>query len=324
MQILMSGAIPGEGTPYGHFGVRAVLAVLDTGSGKVSHLFEYEPPEELDGGQNVQFTGFSFDGGRLYVCSFNEILVLGNWPDLRLEDRITIPGFNDLHHCMPWEGGLAVANTGLETVDHVDFDGTLKQRWDLLTDVEGARRIEEEVDYRLIPNTKPHHRHVNHVFVSRGELWATQLRISAAVQVTGGTGRIELGVGMPHDGILMDPDRVFTTTNGHLVLADPDTGEIRERVNLVELTPDLEQLGWCRGVARHPDDRDQFFVAFTKGRRSRWKDVAYRLRHGHYNPPSRVALYDLRRGSLNATWMVGEDPGLILFQLEVLDDRHAI
>ena len=324
MQILMSGAVPGEEGELGHFGVRGVLAVLDTESGDVVKVFEYEPPDELKGGQHIQFTGFCFDADRLYVCSFNEVVVLGGWPRPQVVGRITLPGFNDLHHCLRWRDGLAIANTGLETVDYVSLDGQLKERWDMLAGDEGAREIDDTFDYRMLPDTKPHRRHANHVFSIDGELWATQLRISAATQVTGGSGRIEMGVGMPHDGMALGADRVFTTTNGHLVLVDPRSGALRRQVKLVELTPNLEQLGWCRGVARHPEKPELFFVSFSKGRRSKWMEVAYRIRRGHFNPPGRIALYDLAGGGLRETWPIGEDPGLILFQLEVLPPSRAL
>ncbi len=76
MQILFSGAIPCKDP----FGIRAVLGVLDTVSGQVLHLTEYDPPEHLRGGQNIQFTGFCRIGTSLFVCSFNEILVYEGWP----------------------------------------------------------------------------------------------------------------------------------------------------------------------------------------------------------------------------------------------------
>ena len=118
-------------------------------------------------------------------------------------------------------------------------------------------------------------------------------------------------------------DRVFTTTNGHLVLVDPRSGALRRQVKLVELTPNLEQLGWCRGVARHPEKPELFFVssrraAAASGWRSR-KDP-----RGHFNPPGRIALYDLAGGGLRETWPIGEDPGLILFQLEALPPSRAL
>jgi hypothetical protein len=65
-------------------------------------------------------------------------------------------GIHDLHHCLPWEGGLAVANTGLETVDHVSLDGDLLHRWDLLDAQPRARRIDPDLDYRRIADRKPH------------------------------------------------------------------------------------------------------------------------------------------------------------------------
>lgn len=314
MQILISGAIPG---PEHRFGVKAVLALLDTASREISLVYEYSPPAELFAGQNVQFTGYAFGNGILYVCVFNEVLMLKEWPRPRLADRITHPGFNDLHHCLLRPEGLVVANTGLETIDYVAFDGTLKHRWDLLSEIPGVRIIDPNKDYRLVPDTKPHLKHVNHVFEAGGNLWSTQLRESAAICVTD-SGRIPMEVGMPHDGVRAGDERLFTTTNGHLVIADAETGVVLKRLSLAAMTPGLEQLGWCRGVARHPENPDLCFVAFTKARRSKWKEVGYRLRHGHPNPASRIALYDLRHESLIDVWPIGDDPGLILFQIHIV------
>ena len=90
--------------------------------------------------------------------AYGEILGFDSWPPREPSARITLPGFNDLHHCLPWQGGLAVANTGLECVDSIDFDGGLRERWDLLAGQPGAREIDPERDYRRVTDTKPHRR----------------------------------------------------------------------------------------------------------------------------------------------------------------------
>ena len=186
MQILFSGAIPG---PKEIRGVTAVLGVVDAESGEILHLCEYGTPSELRApGQKMQFTGFCMADGRIYACSHNEIVRFDEWPPSRPAARISIPGFNDLHHCIPWDGGLAVANTGLETVDHMSLDGELLHRWDLLEGLPDARRIDPELDYRRIPDTKPHVLHPNHLWARDGELWATGLKVPGAVQVGGTAG----------------------------------------------------------------------------------------------------------------------------------------
>jgi len=322
MQLLLSGAIPG---PADERGVTALLGIFDVESGRLVHRCEYTPPASLRcEGQKTQFTGFCLSGERLYVCSFNEILVFDGWPPTRPSGRITLPGFNDLHHCLPWRGGLAVANTGLETVDRVSFAGELLERWDLLEREPGARHIDPGCDYRRIPDTKPHRRHVNHLFEVEGALWATQLRAGNAVCVSDPDAELDLEVGMPHDGRWVDGRVVFTTTNGHLVLADPLRRKLVQVADLGALTPELRQLGWCRGVAADPRAPERFFVAFSTLRRSRWKEFGYWIRWGHELPPGRIALYDLARRARLASWPLGEPPGYVLFQLEALPPEKTL
>jgi hypothetical protein len=321
LQILFSGAIPGEDP----FGIRAVIGVLDTSDGKITHLTEYEPPEWLRGGQNIQFTGFRRVGEVLYACLFNEILVYEGWP-LPSEParRITHRQFNDLHDCHPWQGGLLVANTGLETIDHVDLEGALIRRWDLVEGEPDGRSIDPELDYRLVPSTKPHLCHVNHVFDLDGEVWATRLVPRDAICLTRPGPHMPIGIGNPHDGLRHGDDVIFTTTNGHLLFVDARDISRTRTHDLSAMSPGLDQLGWCRGVCPVPGDHGRCFVAFTKARRSKWREMGFWIRYGHDNPQSRVALYDLERGSLLETWLMGPDPGLILFQLEVLPEDQWV
>jgi hypothetical protein len=321
MQLLFSGAIPHGDTLRGEI---AVLGVFDTDVGDIVHLCEYRPPEFLRGGQYYQITGFEFVGDILYACSFNEVLVFDAWPPSQPAERVSHPQFNDLHHCLPSDGGLWVANTGLETVDFVSLDGALKERFDLLAGEPGARRIDPHLDYRLVPDTKPHVRHVNHLVSVEGTLWATQLRTSDAISLgTPTPKRIPLEVGMPHDGRWIRDQLVFTTTNGHVVHVDTLRANARSW-NLTEMTPQFQQLGWCRGVCGHPDEPSQVFVGFSKMRRSKWAEVGYWIKHQHLTPPGRIALYDLARACLVESWQVGPDPGFILFQLDVLGEERRI
>jgi hypothetical protein len=322
VQLLFSGSVPHRETLRGELGI---LGVFDTERGEIVHLCEYRPPERLRGGQFFQLTGFEFAGDRLHVCAFNEVLIYDEWPPRRPAERVSHPQFNDLHHCLPDEGGVWVANTGLETVDFVSFDGSLKERFDLLANEPGARRIEPHVDYRLIPDTKPHVRHANHLVWSDDALWATQLRTCDAISLgTRTPQRLFLDVGMPHDGRWIRDRLVFTTTNGHVVQADPAQPAKIRWWNLAEMTPGLQQLGWCRGVCGHPDQPDQLFVGFSKIRRSKWLEVGYWIKHQHATPPGRIALYDLTQRKLVESWNLGPDPGFVVFQIDVLDDRRCL
>ena len=322
MQLLVSGAIQGED---GHQGVLAALLILDGLTGEILHRAEYHPPDELvSEGQKIQFTGSCFINGVYYVCSHNEILVFEEWPPDKPARRITINGFNDLHHCFPYKDGLAVSNTGLETVDYVSLDGELIERWDLLAGVEGARVIDPDKDYRLIPDTKPHLRHGNHVFTLDGELWTSQLSTSDAACATDTSKTLEMEVGMPHDGIVMGGKLVFTTTNGHLVFFDLEAPHAREAVHLTELNPDFSQLGWCRGVCEVPGSPGEYFVMFSALRRSKWKDFGYWIKYKHGMPKSHLGRYDIANKKYVSAVEIGEGVGYQLFQIDPLPEERWV
>ena len=319
MQLLFSGTIPSRDEPRG---IRALLGVLDTESGEIIHRCEYRRPADLwFEGQKVQFTGFCFAHGALWVCSHNEIVRYDDWPPRRPTGRISIQGFNDLHHCIPWRGALAVANTGLETIDIVSLEGELLERWDLLLGLPGARRIDPGIDYRMLDDTKPHHRHPNHLFTLRDELWTSQLQTSDAICVTTPGARIDLAVGMPHDGDIVNGELLFTTVNGFIVFANLDPPFVTKPHDLNPLTPELNQLGWCRGVCADPQQEGRFFVGFSKVRRTRWKDLGFRVKHGHTVPLGRISHYDLYEGKLLREYGMGSDPGITIFQICVLPER---
>ena len=107
-----------------------------------------------------------------------------------------------------------------------------------------------------------------------------------------------MGVGMPHDGRWIGERLVFTTTNGYLVFIDDQ----QTSVDLSELTPGMQQLGWCRGVSADPRCDDRIFVAFTTLRRSRFKEFGYWIKWRQQLPHSRIAHYDLAKRELIATW----------------------
>ena len=200
--------------------------------------------------------------------------------------RITIPGFNDLHHCIPWDGGLAVANTGLETVDHVSLDGDLLHRWDLLDSHPEARRIDPDLDYRRIPDTKPHRLHPNHLWVRDGELWVTGLKVPGAVRVTGDRRQITFETGRPHDGPhdgrYIRGQLAFTTVRGFVVLVDPDSLEVvassRSRSDDARHQDRWDGVG---ASARTHAIRTAFFVAFLDPPVLAMARVRFRIKHGH-------------------------------------------
>jgi hypothetical protein len=320
VQLLFTGAEPG---PTDSRGVRAVLGIFDLETGAIAHRCDYVTPPELRApAQKMQFTGSAMHDGRLYVCCHNEIVWFDHWPPVAPDGRISMPGFNDLHHCLPWEGGLVVANTGLETVDHISLAGHLLNRWDLLDGMDGARTIDPKVEYRRLDDRemKPHRLHANHLFAVDGLLWVTQLRRPGAVCVTDASQGITFAAGMPHDGRYINGSLVFTTTNGHLVIVDPGSLEVVAEHDLRRTTPDVDVLGWCRGVCLDPRGPDRYCVAFTSIRDTRWREYAFWARHGHRKLPSRIVSYNVIRGEMHAGFEATPAKSLVIFQLDVLPE----
>ncbi|TVQ76011.1 MAG: hypothetical protein EA380_09600 [Phycisphaeraceae bacterium] len=321
MQVLITGAEQGADGK----GVLALAIIMDLETGKTVYRMEFMLPEALRTPEHkVQFTGNAFIDGKWFVCTHNEVLIFDTWPPRTPVDRITIPGFNDLHHCMEWRGNLAISNTGLETVDVVSFSGELLERYDLLRDEPDARKIDSDVDYRLIADTKPHLRHGNHLFEHDGELWTGQLKTFDAVCTSDLSKRLSIEVGMPHDGVWLNGRLFFTTTNGHLVAFDPARGMSREVYNLLEMTEGLNQLGWCRGVCSIPGDTDRVIVMFSRLRRSKWKDFGYWIKYGHNIPTSNISMYNLAERKCEHRWAVGEGEGYQVFQVDVLPDEKCV
>jgi hypothetical protein len=319
VQILFSAALPG---PDEDRGVTAMLGILDADAGTVLHRCEYRTEAPwITPDHKMQFTGYCFSRAGLFACSHTEIVGFPDWPPSRPEVRISIPGFNDLHHCIEWEGGLAVVNTGLETIDEVSFDGELVHRWDLLGGRD-ARAIDPERDYRALPDTKPHVLHANHVFIRDGELWVTELLSRRAASVGEPRRAIVIEPGMPHDGRPLAGRPVFTTVNGWLVEVDPaGSGTIAH--DLRAMTPGAKTLGWCRGVCADASRPERMFVGFTTPRRSRWREYAFKAKYGHTPPMSRIALYDLAARRLVREFDVGH-PRAVIFQLDLLPRERWI
>jgi hypothetical protein len=321
MQLLFSGAIASREAPSG---VTAVLGILDAETGEILHRCDYRTPPELQApNQKMQFTGYSMHDGRLFACSHTEIVCFEDWPPTEPAGRISLQGFNDLHHCIPWEGGLAVANTGLETVDHVSLNGDLLHRWDLLDGYPQARTIQPAKDYRRFADTKPHLVHGNHLWVRNDELWITQLKTSSAVCVTSKDRPLTINAGMPHDGRDVRGRIIFTTTNGFVIEADRDSLEVIASHDLTRMRKGIEVLGWCRGVCHDPRDPSRYFVAFSFLRGSPWREYGFWIKHGHKSPPSRIDLYDVERTRLVESFEMTppQSPGYLLFQLDVLSEH---
>jgi hypothetical protein len=162
---------------------------------------------------------------KLYTCTYTEVLVF-ELPTFRQLAYISLPRFNALHHVCPTRRDtLLVANTGLDMVMEIASDGRVLREWNVLGDHAGGR-LSQDIDYRKVPSTKPHHSHPNFVFEIGDDVWVTRFYQKDAICLTNPAKRIDISVERPHDGLLHDGLLYFTTVDGHLVTVDAKSLEI--------------------------------------------------------------------------------------------------
>ncbi len=273
MKLLISGAtgntkqchLPYRLTPdlQKHTNGEAALWMLDTEAGWFSTYYQPDPeevrsfpraappgPMSLD-----RFTGLCEYDGRYFATTFNEVLVIEKGTG-RLIDVHSQPSFNDLHCCFAWEGGQAVANTGMDCIELFDHAWQQVGRVRLAgtNDIDGR-------DWRQVPSTKPHACHVNWLFMLGGELWCTRYVQRDAVKVHDPTERMDIGYGMPHDGLVRDGRVLFTSAEGKIV-AHQAAGR-REQSAVLDLEDMVRpfRTGWVRGLHFTGDD---FYVGTTR------------------------------------------------------------
>jgi hypothetical protein len=273
---------------------KAVILALDTDTGEAHTVVEYvSPPETRPVDEpTILFKSGTLDGDRLYVCTQTEILVY-RLPDFTLQDYLSLPMFNDLHHVCPTaDGTVLVANTGLDTVIEVRFDGTVVREWNTLGEDTWAR-FSRDVDYRRVKTTKPHRSHPNYVFHLRNEIWATRFEQRDAISLTSPGLRIDIGHERPHDGVVRDGRVLFTTVDGKIPVADEAALSITETFDLTRMRPEPTILGWCRGLAF---DSDLLWVGFSRLRPTKFREnVGWVLRGFRHELGTHVACYDLER-----------------------------
>jgi hypothetical protein len=286
---------------YGH--QQGMIVKLDPSSRMVARCVEYESPPEARSSSDspVLFTAGTVHGDTFYACTQTEVL-LYQLPGFERVGYLSLPSFNDVHHVRPTpEGTLLVVSTGLDMVIEVTREGEVRREWSVLGEDQWAR-FDKRVDYRRVASTKPHMSHPNYVFEARGEIWVTRFEQRDAVCLTHPGRRIDIGVERPHDGIVHGRHVYFTTVDGHVVIANLETYEVERIVDLKELSDPKCLLGWCRGLLVL--DEERMVIGFSRLRPTKFRDKtawATRLMQKRKLAPSlptRVAMYDLRRGTL--------------------------
>lgn len=235
-------------------------------------------------------------GELLYATTETEVLIY-RLPSFELERRVSHPLFNDVHHVVPTAAGtLLVASSGIDAALELDLDGNLVRQYP--ADDERQGFWAEDRDLRFGVNMKPHKIHPNHLFLVGDEPWATRFELRDAVSLTDRSRRIAIDRQRVHDGHVHDGLAWFTTVDGAVVVADPETGDLVETFDLNESRQDVIP-GWCRGLLVADD---HFWVGF-----SRIRQTAVRARLGWIRTglsaslPTRIERYHRATRRLEAT-----------------------
>ena len=274
----------------------ALLLQIDTECGAVRTCVEYKSPPEARSGPNssIVFKSGTLIGNMLYACTSTEVLIF-RLPRFERVGYISLPCFNDLHHIMrASDGCLWTANTGLDTVVKFTVQGELLAQWNVLFE-DPWSRFSKTIDYRKVPSTKPHKSHPNFVFELNREIWVTRFHQRDAICLNDSEKRIDIKVQRPHDGILFDGRLYFTTVNGKVVIANPQSFQVEEIVDLQLIDGQKELQGWCRGLL--PLGTGRIWVGFSRLRKTEFKEnvlwVRNVMRQGMREKPTHISLYDI-------------------------------
>jgi hypothetical protein len=279
---------------------RAMLVEIDPDKKRSRNCVEYESPKDAapDELPAIIFKSSTLRDNKLYACTSTEVMIY-ELPSFRLATYITLPFFNDLHHVYPTpQGTLLVMVTGLDIVAEVSLQGEFLRHWDVMGE-DTWSIFSRDIDYRKVPTTKPHRAHANHIFQLGEEIFATRFHQRDAISLQDPTRRIEIGIQRPHDGFLFNGSIYFTTVDGHIIIASPETLKIERILDLNTMSgyggSNGETLGWCRGLL--PLDERFVWVGFTRVRPTKFKENLSWVRQQKRNHrPSHIALYDLQGG----------------------------
>jgi hypothetical protein len=276
---------------------QAFLIELDPVRNQSRACVEYVSPPDVCSQElpAILFKSATLEGNKLFACTSTEVLVY-ELPTFRRLHYISLPCFNDLHHVAPTpRGTLLVVVTGLDMVVEITTTGSVVREWNVIGEDPWVR-FSRQTDYRKVPTTKPHKSHPNHVFQLGEEIWVTRFQQRDAISLTTPGRRIDIAVQRPHDGYIFGDKIYFTTVDGHVVIANQDTLQVEQTIDLNQLSGESGQiLGWCRGVL--PLDERRLWVGFTRVRSTKFVENVAWIKNGYSNrhKPSHIALYDLER-----------------------------
>jgi acyl transferase domain-containing protein/nucleoside-diphosphate-sugar epimerase/NADPH:quinone reductase-like Zn-dependent oxidoreductase/GTP cyclohydrolase II/arylamine N-acetyltransferase/ectoine hydroxylase-related dioxygenase (phytanoyl-CoA dioxygenase family) len=241
---------------------------------------------------NKGFAGGSWHNDELYVCWPNRVDILAPSKDWEVRAHIDNPGFNDLHHVHACKHGIWVANTGCDTIDEMDVNGTMIKRYPLSRNAldligEGADLRDQKA--HTVRRNCPK-QHVNYVSprqcskskCSSHDMTATLLQSKRVVSIEN-LGETEIhppsiaqlpSTSPPHEGFIatvpcVDENPLLwnSTVDGNVMASNPHTGEI---VKIWKIGDYIHlPRGWTRGLVLLDDG---FLVGCTSvhGDASSW------------------------------------------------------
>jgi len=284
--------------------LRPALRTLNTATGAVGTVASWSTPSahHPGPGEHLEFTGVARRAGGWLQCTRTEVLVMS--AVFQVQRVISHPLFHDVHHAIPWRGGVAVASTGIDAILLLSADGELRERYDL-----GDGRWCGEMRTVAFKDTKPRAAHPNYLFDHRGELWATCLERGAAVHLRSGA-QWTIPHGPPHDGVAHAGLVWFTTVDGWLL--GMKGGQVKRALALHELEGLPGLPGWCRSLFFDGDDA---YVGMTTLRRSKHRDALSKLLRGRAGQqhPTRVLRVHLPSERITGSWEVGNAAGGTLY-----------
>jgi len=312
VELLITGGYPRDNHARCKEGFRyaeAFVSVLDWEKEEFVRELRYKSPLEYSSESlTQQFKTGTVIGDELIVPSNIEILFI-DIDTFKINRVITKPSFTDLHHVTVHDDNLYVANTGVESVQILDFEGDILNEYPQVEDATW-KQFGESPDLRLVASTKPHFVHLNFVFFLDGEPWITRFQKRDAVSLFDHGKRIDLAIseGRPHDGHIVGDFIYFTLTDGHIVVVNKNTLKREDVIDLNEICNNKLQLGWCRGIEIVGD---QAYVGFSRLRRSKIVEYGAWIIQGKQKQPARIAQYDMTKKELVKEVELGDKGGAI-------------
>jgi len=315
-KLLITGAILrdngyelGEGKYYG----KAILLSLNLNSGDVEEVLSVatgnkNTPEEYP---NLEFTVGDIEDGKLWLSTDTEIR-LYKYPELELLKTFSYPCFHNIHSIAVRGEQLYATSTGLDMVVVLD-----KNTGEIIEQINAEykpvwHRFSADIDYRKLYSTRPHDCHPNYIFWVDNQPWVTRCTQEDAVCLNDQSKRIDISgpekAISVHDGVVNGDKVYFTSVDGCIVIADINSLETIETIELYNIKGYGGIRGWCRGLYIKDD---LFYIGFSRLRKTRAKGkLAWLSRFSSHLTPSKqssILVFDIKKRLIIRDYPIPEE-----------------